>query len=171
MKSSIIILLTYLFLLNPCPVLSDNMQQIELRLKAYKIMQETGLRRIRAPYRAHNKVRYENISDIEIREIISSYEEHEKKKIDNSLISIGTVTEGCDCELEGCKNQVFLSFKSEYILFIKIENTWKISPVYIWWEKYNTLYNELSQTNNSTKETQLLTKINSLIDSAPKCNS
>ncbi|MFK8014027.1 MAG: hypothetical protein AB8G17_01130 [Gammaproteobacteria bacterium] len=83
----------------------------------------------------HGKaLRYENLSDIEVREI-----ERIALEINpGSIVSIGGVTVGCPCE-DGanCTDQVWIVADNEVrslgIMFSRIDGQWAVGPVQHWW--------------------------------------
>ncbi len=109
-------------------------------------------------------------SDLEITEIIKSYQSFYDRDIDQSLVSIGPILNTCNCEDHSCTNQVSLSYQSNYIIFSKSEGEWHISSLYKWWHNYNKLYNELANVKNDTQAIKLQERINRLEENIPDCH-
>ncbi len=123
------------------------------------------------------KLREENISDIEVREI-----ETEAREIHpGAIVNIGGVTVGCPCEDgQNCTNQVwivaFKPQKSMGLMFSKIERHWKIGPVQKWWLDYESIFRSLKPIKrwrmlsniNWYEENQL--KLENLNRTKPVCN-
>jgi hypothetical protein len=89
------------------------------------------------PQRRDGPLRYNNISDDEVREIQSAASE----VVGNVMVQIGGVTTGCPCE-DGptCTDQVWVETEVHHkpfgLLLSKIQNHWVIGPVQRWWWLY-----------------------------------
>ena len=140
-----------------------------LERELWSLSWKRDLRRVRRDIAKNSNYRDVSISDIEIRELTKDFENYFQQDIDDSLVSIGSVTEGCDCEGEACTNQVFISYQREFILFSKTNNKWQVSPLYKWQKQYKNLYNQLSQARSAEEEIKLQYEINELIETAPEC--
>jgi uncharacterized protein involved in tolerance to divalent cations len=141
----------------------------ERDMEIRRYFSERNLDDIRKNIDKESKYRDVSISDIEIREITKDFESYFEQEINDSLVSIGAVTEGCDCDGDACTNQVFISYQSEFILFSKISNKWQVSPVYKWNKQYKELYDKLYQRRTADEEIKLQEQINEMIESAPEC--
>jgi hypothetical protein len=92
------------------------------------------------PRRRDEPLRYENISDIEVREIQLVAE----KYIPKSIVNISPVVTGCPCE-EGpqCTDQVYIvangADKSMGLQLSRVKNSWKVGVVQDWWLRYDAL--------------------------------
>lgn len=92
------------------------------------------------PVRRDGPLRYQNISDEEVREIQSAAAE----VVPKALVNISGVTTGCPCE-DGpqCSDQVwivaFRPDKSFGLRLSKVNNHWMIGPVQRWWLRYDAL--------------------------------
>lgn len=97
-------------------------------------------------------LRYENISDLEVREI--------QRVADTlnpgAIVEIGGVTEGCPCE-DGplCTNQVWVvSHRPEQakgFMLSRIEGHWTLGAVQKWWLEHEALLEELDRRSRQGK--------------------
>lgn len=123
---------------SPKPALASGMddryaqmlRRFELRERAYELR----------PLRRDEPLRYENITDNEVREIQLVAE----KFVPRSIVNISPVTTGCPCE-EGpqCTDQVFIvansADKSTGLQLSRIKNAWIVGVVQQWWIRYDAL--------------------------------
>ena len=104
-------------------------------------------------------LRYENITDIEIREIEIAVQQVNP----GAIVNIGGVTVGCPCEDgEDCTNQVWVvaytPTNSNGVMYSKIKNHWKIGPVQGWWLKYESLIGKWRDPKRWKKPREWYTK-------------
>ena len=89
------------------------------------------------PKRRDAPLRYENITDNEVREI----QEVARGVVPRALVNIAGVVEGCPCE-DGpdCSDQVWIlaanSDATVGLLVSKIDGRWIVGPVQQWWLTY-----------------------------------
>jgi hypothetical protein len=92
------------------------------------------------PQRRDAPLRYENITDIEVREIQLVAEKHVPK----SIVNISPVVTGCPCE-EGpqCTDQVYIVANglvtSAGLQLSRVKNSWQVGVVQQWWLRYDAL--------------------------------
>jgi hypothetical protein len=92
------------------------------------------------PRRRDTPLRYENISDDEVRELQAVA----RGVVPEALINISGVVSGCPCQ-DGplCTHQVWLvAYRpgfSRGLLLSRIDGTWVIGPVQQWWLTYDDL--------------------------------
>lgn len=92
------------------------------------------------PRRRDEPMRYENITDDEVREIQLVAE----KALPRVLVNISPVVTGCPCE-EGpqCTDQVYLvantADRSRGLQLSRVKNAWRIGVVQEWWLRYEAL--------------------------------
>ncbi|MEM6639932.1 MAG: hypothetical protein AAF610_08520 [Pseudomonadota bacterium] len=94
----------------------------------------------RRPFRASQTLRYENLSDIEVRDIRSITQSLHP----GAIVNISGVTLHCPCE-DGpdCSAQVgvvaYTDTSSKRYLFSKINDHWEIGPLLDWWLAYDAM--------------------------------
>ena len=125
--------------------------------------------------RISGKLRYENISDIEVRQIQAVLNTIHP----GAIVNIGGVMEGCSCaETESCTNQVsvvaYLPSHSVGITLSKIDNVWKVGKVQGWWLEYEALFRSRRQRDNGfivpATGKSLEERIQDLHERMPICN-
>lgn len=119
------------------------------------------------PMRREDPLRYENITDEEVREIQLAA----RNVVPRALVNISGVTTGCPCE-DGpeCSDQVWIVAyrpdKSVGLLLSRIEGHWVIGPVQRWW----LLYNDLESRRRTFKSfSAYLEAEQKLVDVFPVC--
>ncbi|MEO0423599.1 MAG: hypothetical protein AAF184_14775 [Pseudomonadota bacterium] len=90
------------------------------------------------------RVREENISDEEVREIRAVMLSH----FPGAIVNIGAVTEGCHCaDGPACENQVWVvadrNQVSNGLRLSRIGGVWLIGPVQEWWLEYEAYQQRL----------------------------
>jgi hypothetical protein len=91
------------------------------------------------PERRNGPLRYENITDSEVREVQSVA----KGIVPDAIVNISGVVTGCPCE-EGsaCSDQVWILATNDKttvgLQLSKIEGHWKIGPIQDWWFQYES---------------------------------
>ena len=99
------------------------------------------------PHRLEGPLRYDNISDIEVREI----EKEVREIMPGAIVNISGVTTGCPCE-DGpkCTDQVWIVAyrpeRSTGLMLSKIDGHWRVGPVQSWWLRYSELHEQLRAT-------------------------
>ncbi len=92
------------------------------------------------PQRRDEPLRYENISDIEVREI----QDVAAKFVAKAIVNISPVVTGCPCE-EGpqCTDQVYIVASnpadSVGLQLSRVKNSWQVGVVQRWWLRYDAL--------------------------------
>lgn len=90
-----------------------------------------------APHRRDAHPRRENISDEEVREVQRAAVE----VYPDAIVNISTVTDECQCEVEGCTAQVWLVLyrpgRTAGLMLSMINGHWQVGAVQKWWLRYN----------------------------------
>jgi hypothetical protein len=92
------------------------------------------------PRRRDEPLRYENISDIEVREI----QDVAAKFVAKAIVNISPVVTGCPCE-EGpqCTDQVYIVASNPAdslgLQLSRVKNSWQVGVVQRWWLRYDAL--------------------------------
>lgn len=121
------------------------------------------------PGRRDGPLRYQNISDEEVREIQAAAAE----VVPKALVNISGVTTGCPCE-DGpqCSDQVWIVAyrpdRSFGLLLSKVNKHWVIGPVQRWWLRYDSLR---SRERNPASYAAYLEAERRLIEGFPACNA
>lgn len=130
---------------------------------------------IKNPELKEQKLRYENISDIEVRQIQSVIEGIQP----GSIVNIGGVTEGCTCEEDrSCTNQVsivsYLPSESTGLTLSKINGEWMIGVLQGWWLEYEALFRPNNTAGRATQYSSLdgsyESRVQTLHDNMPSCD-
>jgi hypothetical protein len=117
------------------------------------------------PVRREGPLRYENITDVEVREI----EAAARDVVPRAIVNISGVTVGCPCE-DGplCTDQVWIVAyrpdKSVGLLLSKIDAHWIVGPVQKWWLAYDDL-----DRRNYKSFTEYLEAEQKMFDAFPAC--
>lgn len=106
---------------------------------------QSRLRQTR-PKRRNGPTREENLSDIEVRNIMAVA----RRFNPDAIINISEVTTGCRCEDgDSCTAQVWLvaqsSDRSRGLMLSQIDGQWDVGPVQDWWFKYDSLMLEMQR--------------------------
>jgi hypothetical protein len=92
------------------------------------------------PRRRDEPLRFENITDIEVREI----QEVAAKFVPKAIVNISPVVTGCPCE-EGpqCTDQVYIVANnledSLGLQLSRVQNLWQVGVMQRWWIRYDAL--------------------------------
>lgn len=110
-------------------------------------------------------LRYENISDEEVREIRAATSDVVLK----SIVNISGVTLGCPCEDgAGCADQVWIVAERESrsigLMLSLIDGHWTIGPVQQWWLEYDKL-----RSRKFPSHTTYLEAESELVGRFPRC--
>lgn len=104
------------------------------------------------PYRRDEPLRYENISDFEVREI----ESETKEVFPGAIVNISGVTTGCPCENgRKCTSEVWVvayqDHRSDGLMLSRIDGKWSVGPVQRWWMSYEDLNTRMTETIRARK--------------------
>lgn len=130
---------------------------------------------IKNPILKERKLRYENISDIEVRQIQSVIEGVQP----GAIVNIGGVTEGCSCEEDrSCSNQVsivsYLPSQSTGLTLSKINGEWTIGALQGWWLEYEALFRPNNTAGRAKQYSSLdgsyESRVQTLHDNMPSCD-
>jgi hypothetical protein len=120
------------------------------------------------PSRRDSPLRYQNISDNEVREIQSVA----LTVVPRAIVNISGVVVGCPCEDgPGCAEQVWILAsrpgKTVGLLLSKIEKAWVIGPVQEWWLNYEDLQSRAS----SLEYSEFSDARDQMIEAFPACTA
>ena len=124
-----------------------------------------------APNYEKSDFREENITDVEVRQLIKELKQEIGGDIDDSLVSIGPVIEGCACEGASCTHQVYLSYETKHTLFSKYNDNWELSRRYDVWKEYDKLMKQYEQQKTLEERMLVLDMLADLFQSNPQCKS
>jgi hypothetical protein len=116
------------------------------------------------------KLRYENITDIEVQEIQSVM----AGRIPGATIVIGSVTDECDCH-EGlaCTNQVWVVShqpgKDIGIYLSKIDGHWDLGPYEKWQDEYDALVRRMSDPPADMDYRAERERLRAVAQTMPRC--
>ncbi|MFK7888555.1 MAG: hypothetical protein AB8G16_16965 [Gammaproteobacteria bacterium] len=121
------------------PTTKSSDEKFDRRLRL--LTDPAPLRPLTRPRRANGRaLRYENLSDIEAREI----EAIATRINPGAIVNIASVTTGCPCE-EGasCTDQVWVVAENERrslgLMLSRIDEVWQIGPLQKWWREYDAI--------------------------------
>lgn len=132
----------------------------------------------RRPKRKPGTLRYENLSDIEMRQIMRIA----RKENPGAVLNVSGVIVGCPCE-DGahCTDQVWIvahkQNRTRGLMLSNIDAQWTIGPVQKWWLRRDRLDAEHANARSENREalvenwSKYSEALNRLITEFPKCEA
>ncbi len=124
------------------------------------------------PERRDSPLRYENITDEEVREVQAAAAEI----LPREYVSINGVVNGCPCE-DGlkCTNQIWIVARkfgnAAGLLLSKIDGHWVIGPVQRWYLRYEEMNRRHSRSATHAQRLKDLEESQQMLEELPACES